>query len=165
MQTRKLTALALYTTLAMIIFSIESAIPPLVPIPGIKLGLANIITLVVLRKYSAKDTLFVLLARILLSTFLFGQAMSLLYSLVGGFCCFAAMVLINRLLQNHFIWLTSVVGALCHNLGQLLVAFLLTAVVGVLTYLPFLLLSGILTGLFTGLCAHFALKYLHRHLS
>lgn len=165
MSIQKLTKLALLTTLSLGIYAIESAIPPIVPVPGIKLGLANIITLVVLRKYSPKDTLLVLLARILLSTFLFGQAMSLLYSLVGGLFCFAAMVLVNRLLQNHFIYLTSVTGALCHNLGQLLVAFLLTAVPGVVTYLPFLLLSGVLTGLFTGLCAHFSLKYLLKHLS
>lgn len=164
MQVRKLTTLALYTTLAIIIFSVESLLPPPVPIPGIKLGLANIITLVVLTKYSPKDTLLILLARILLSAFLFGQAMSLLYSLAGGLCSFAAMVLVQHLLQKHFIYLTAIVGALFHNFGQLLVAFLLTSVPGVLTYLPFLILSGILTGLFTGLCAHFALKYLTKHL-
>lgn len=160
MSTRKLTTLAMFTTLALIIFTIESAIPPLVPIPGIKLGLANIITLVILKSYSPKDAFFVLLTRILLSALLFGQAMSLLYSLVGGVFCFIAMYLINRLLQKHFLYLTSIMGALCHNLGQLLVAYLLTAVPGVLAYLPFLLLSGILTGLFTGLCAQFTLKYL-----
>lgn len=160
MSVRKLTTLALYTTLALVIFAIESAIPPLVPIPGIKLGLANIITLVILQTYSPKDTFLVLITRILLSTLLFGQVISLLYSLAGGICCFAAMVLVNKLLQKHFLFLTSTVGAIFHNLGQLLMAYLLTAVPGVLAYLPFLLLSGILTGLFTGLCAHFALKYL-----
>lgn len=165
MRIKKLTTLALFTALAMIIFSVESAIPPLVPIPGIKLGLANIITLVVLSLYTPKDTLAVLLTRILLSTFLFGQAMSLLYSLMGGFCCFAAMVLINRLLQKHHLYLTSMFGAIFHNLGQLFVAYLLTEVPGVLAYLPFLLLSGIITGLFTGLCAQFTLKYLSKHLS
>lgn len=160
MSIRKLTTLAMFATLALIIFTVESAIPPLVPIPGIKLGLANIITLVVLILYSPKDAFWVLLVRILVSTLLFGQAMSLLYSLVGGICCFAAMFFLNRLLQKHFLFLTSIVGALFHNLGQLAVAFLLTAVPGVLSYLPFLMISGIITGLFTGLCAHFTLKYL-----
>uniref|UniRef100_UPI004057201B Gx transporter family protein n=1 Tax=Acetatifactor sp. TaxID=1872090 RepID=UPI004057201B len=160
MSTGKLTTLALLTTFAMIIFTIESAIPSLVPIPGIKLGLANIITLVTLQLYFPKETFLVMLARILLSTLLFGQAMSLLYSLVGGLSCFAAMILIHRLLQKQFLYLTSIVGAIFHNLGQLLVAYLLTEVPGVLAYLPFLLLSGIVTGLFTGLCAHFTLKYL-----
>lgn len=160
MNIKKLTTLALFTALALIIFTIESAIPPLVPIPGIKLGLANIITLVLLHSYSAKDAFFVLLMRILLSCFFFGQAVSFLYSLAGGLLCFAAMVLIHRLLQGHFLYLTSMVGAVFHNLGQLAVAFFITAVPGVLIYLPFLLISGLLTGLFTGLCAHFMLRYL-----
>lgn len=163
MQIRKLTTLALYTTLALIIYSVESLIPPLVPIPGIKLGLSNIITLVVLTKYSPKDTLFLLTARILLSTFLFGQAMSLLYSLAGGLLSFVAMVPVQHLLQKHFIYLTAIVGALFHNIGQLLVAFLLTSVPGVLTYLPFLIVSAVLTGLFTGLCAHFTLKHFTKY--
>lgn len=157
---RKLTTLALYTTLSLIIFAIESAIPPLVPIPGIKPGLANIITLILLRNDSVKDTALVLCARILLSTLLFGQAVSLLYSLVGASLSLAAMAIVNRLLHNRYIFLTSVTGGITHNLGQLLVAYLITEVAGVLLYLPFLILAGMVTGMFTGLCAHFAQKYL-----
>ena len=160
MKTKKLTTLAMFTTLALIIFTIESAIPALVPIPGIKLGLSNIITLVVLCNYSAKDTFTVLIMRILLSTFFFGQAISLLYSLAGGIVCFLAMLMVYKLLQGHFIFLVSIIGAIFHNMGQLTVAYLITEVPGVLTYLPFLLLSGILTGLFTGLCAHFTQRFL-----
>lgn len=160
MSIRKLTTLAMFTTLAFVIYTVECAIPPLVPIPGIKLGLANIITLVTLQLYSPKDTFLVLLMRILLSTLLFGQAMSLMYSLAGGILCFVAMYCFSRLLQNKFLFLTGAIGALCHNLGQLAVAYLITAVPGVLAYLPFLVASGIITGLFTGLCAHFTLKYL-----
>ena len=157
---KKLTTLALYTTLSLIIFAVESAIPPLVPIPGIKPGLANIITLILLRNASIKDTALVLCARLLLSTLLFGQAMSFLYSLAGASLSLAAMILVNRLLQNRYLFLTSVTGGITHNLGQLLVAFLITKVSGVLLYLPFLVLAGMVTGLFTGLCAHFAQKYL-----
>lgn len=160
MSIRKLTSLALFTTLAMGIFAVESAIPPLIMVPGVKLGLANIITLVVLKTYSKKDAFIVLLARILLSTMLFGQAMSFFYSLAGGVCCFLAMCLIDHLLQGHFLYLTSVTGAIFHNLGQIAIAWLLTSVPGVLAYLPFLLISGIITGLFTGLCAQFSLRYL-----
>lgn len=160
MRIKKLTLLAMFTTLALIIFTIESAIPPLIPIPGIKLGLANIITLVLLKNYSFHDTLWVLLARILLSAFFFGQALSLLYSLMGGLCCLLMMYLTNRLLKGHYIFLTSIAGAISHNLGQLFIAYLITAVPGVLVYLPFLMLSAILTGFFTGLCAHFIQRYL-----
>lgn len=162
MSTRKLTTLSLFTALAMIIFTAESMIPPLVPLPGVKLGLANIITLVLLRNTSARNTFLVLLTRILLSSLLFGQAMSLLYSLAGGVLCFLVMWPVNHLLQGHYLFLTSILGALFHNLAQLAVAFLLTAVPGVVAYLPFLLVSAAVTGLFTGLCAQFAQRYLKR---
>ncbi len=161
---KKLTTLALYTTLSLIIYAIESAIPPLLPIPGIKPGLANIITLILLRDHSPKDTALVLCARLLLSTLLFGQAVSFLYSLAGAALSLAAMALVNRLLHNRYIFLTSITGGITHNLGQLLVAYLITKVFGVLLYLPFLILAGIVTGLFTGLCAHFARKYLLKFL-
>lgn len=71
-----------------------------------------------------------------------------------------ACVLVNRALQGNFLYLTSIFGAVFHNLGQLLVAFTLTRVPGVLAYFPFLMLSAVITGLFTGLCAHFSLKHL-----
>lgn len=164
MSLRKLTVLALYTTLSLAVFAIESAIPPLVPLPGIKLGLANIITLILLRHYSAKDAFCVLTARILLSSFLFGQVLSLLYSLAGGGLSFAVMYISNRMLCKKMPFLTGALGGLFHNLGQLLTAFAVTASAGVFTYSPYLAVSGILTGLFTGLCAHFAGLYLLPHL-
>ncbi len=160
MNTRKLTTLAMFTALALIIFTIESAIPPLIPIPGIKLGLANIITLLLLHNYSAKDALTVLLLRIILSSFFFGQTLSLLYSLAGGILCFLAMVLLHHFLKGQYLFLVSIIGAIFHNIGQLTVAYLITEVPGVLVYLPFLLLSGIVTGAFTGFCAHFTNRQL-----
>lgn len=164
MSVKKLTLLALLTTISLAVFAIESAIPPLVPIPGIKLGLANIITLAALRHFSVKDTLMVLIARILLSALLFGQALSLLYSLAGGLCSLFVMAAVMRLLHKKQMVLVGAMGGLTHNMGQLLTALLITASPGVLAYLPFLILSGILTGLFTGLCASLMDKYLVPHL-
>lgn len=160
MTIRKITLLGLFTTLSLAIYAIESAIPPLVPIPGIKLGLANIITLILLRHFSAREAILVLIARVLLSTLLFGQALSLLYSLAGGLCSLLVMVLVMKLLCKKLIFLTGAMGGLTHNLGQLAVAYLVTKTSGVLAYLPFLILSGILTGVFTGLCASLAGRYL-----
>lgn len=163
MKVKKLTTLAMFTTIALALFAVESMLPPLVPVPGVKLGLANIITLVLLRDFSAKDACLVLFMRIFLSSVFFGQALSLLYSLAGGLLCLAAMWAFNRLFQGHYLFLTSIAGALAHNLGQLTVAFLITEVSGVILYLPFLAVSGIVTGLFTGLCAQLARKYLTQH--
>ena len=160
MNTKRLTTLALFTTLSLAIYAVESAIPPLVPIPGIKLGLANIITLILLQHFSIRDTILVLLARVLLSALLFGQALSLIYSLTGGMLSLLVMALVMKLLQKKMTYLTGAMGGLFHNLGQLITAFAITATPGVFAYLPFLILSGILTGLFTGLCGTFAGKYL-----
>ncbi len=165
MSVRKTALLALFTTLSLAIFAIESAVPPLVPIPGIKLGLANIITLILLRHFSARDALIVLISRILLSAFLFGQALSLLYSLMGGLCSLLVMAVVMKVLQKKLVFLTGAMGGLTHNLGQLAVAFAITRTAGVAAYLPFLILSGIVTGLFTGLCAGFAGKLLPSFLS
>ena len=159
---QRLTVLSLLTAAALMIYAIESMLPTLVPIPGIKLGLANVVTLIVLKRYGARDAFLVLLSRILLSACFFGSLLSLLYSLSGGLFCLLILWLVNRLLAGHFIFLTSIMGAIAHNLAQITVAFLLTSVAGVLVYLPFLIVSACLTGLFTGLCAHFTLKYLPR---
>lgn len=164
MKLKRLTTLALYVTLSLAIYAAESALPPLVPIPGIKPGLSNIITLILLRHYSLRETALVLTARILLSTLLFGRLLSLFYSLAGGIFSLLAMFFTGRLLQQKAVFLTGAMGGLTHNLGQLLVAFLLTATPGILSYLPFLVLSGILTGLFTGFTAAFADKYLLPHI-
>lgn len=164
MSIKKMTTLALYTVIALTIFVIESALPPLVPIPGIKLGLANIVTLLLLKNYSPGETFLVLIMRIVLSVFFAGQAMSLLYSLAGGLFCFVAMYAVHRFLSGKFLYVTSIIGALFHNAGQLLVAFLLTSTTAVFLYAPYLILSGAITGLFTGLCAHFTQKYLLPHM-
>lgn len=160
MSLKKLTLLSLFTTVSLAVYAIESAIPPLVPIPGIKLGLANIVTLVLLRRFRATDALMVLCCRILLSALLFGQALSLLYSLAGGLASLSVMCLVMKLLRKKRIYLTGAMGGLTHNMGQLLIAWAITATGGVLAYLPFLVLSGVITGLFTGLCAGFLDKYL-----
>lgn len=164
MSVKRLTLLSLFTTISLAVFAIESAIPPLIPIPGIKLGLANIVTLVLLRHFSRKDALAVLSARILLSTLLFGQALSLMYSAMGGLCSLLVMAAAVKALRKKYAVLVGAVGGLTHNMGQLLAALLITSVPGVLAYTPYLVLSGILAGLFTGLCACLLDKYLIPHL-
>lgn len=156
----RLTVLALFAVLALVIYYVESLIPPLIPIPGVKLGLANIITLILIKNTSLKETFLVLLTRILLAAILFGQAISLLYSLSGGLFCLLVMYLMNVFLQGHYTWIMGIFGALSHNLGQLLIAMLLTSSIAPMTYLPFFILCSLVTGLFTGLCAHFSHKQL-----
>lgn len=165
MSVKKITVLALFTTISLALYGAESALPPLVPIPGVKLGLANIITLILLRHASVRDALWVLAARILLASLLFGNGLSLLYSLLGGLCSLLCMAFCTKLLQKKMTFLTGAVGGLTHNIGQLFTAFLVTLSPAAAAYLPFLILSGILTGLFTGLCGEFAGRHLFNRLN
>lgn len=164
MSVKKLTLLALFTTISLAIYAAESAIPPLVPLPGIKLGLANVVTLILLRHFSLRDAAIVLSVRIGLSALLFGQALSLLYSLAGGFLSLLVMAFLMRLLSKRMLFLSGAMGGLAHNMAQLMTALAVTSTPGVLAYLPFLVLSGGLAGLFTGLCAQAAGRYLTPHL-
>lgn len=164
MKTHRFVRLALYTALAMGIYGLESMLPAVFPIPGMKLGLANIITLLVMKREGVRSAAMVLLCRIFLSCFLFGSFVSFFYSLAGGMLCLVAMQLTLVFLSKDALYLTGIVGAVFHNLGQIGVAVLLTSSPYVLSYFPFLMISGILTGLFTGLTAHLSDKYLFVHL-
>ena len=152
---KKLTMLALLTTIALTIFVLESAVPPLVPIPGVKLGLANIVTLVLISAQMPREAAAVLFARVFLASVFAGQMMSFFFSLLGGLFCLIAMYVSNRLLKGQLLWFTSIIGAIFHNAGQLLAAIITLQSTYVIYYAPFLLVSGIITGIFTGLAAGF----------
>ena len=153
MKTRKLTELALLTALALIIFIVELRIPNPIPIPGVKLGLANVITVYSLYHYRAKEELLIVLGSIF-----GGNMMAMLYSLAGGLLCLAGMLFLRRVISEKYIWLCSVFGAVLHNIGQITVAILITGTPAIIAYLPFLLVSGCAAGAFTGGCAQFVVK-------
>ena len=122
MHIRKITILGLYTSIALIIFIIELAFPTLVPIPGIKLGLANVVILYVISNHTIKDAFLVLIMRIILATLLTGQAVSFLYSITGGILCFVVMAFVHKLVGRQYLYLTSIMGAIAHNILQIGVA-------------------------------------------
>ena len=162
MQAKRLTKLALLTAVALILFTVEAQIPAPVPIPGIKLGLANIITVYAMFAFGPRDTLCILLVRVFLGSVFSGAMVTLLYSLGGGLACYLVMLALRRLVTEKQIWVCSVIGAAFHNLGQTLVAMALFRSTAVAVYLPLLLLSGLIAGAFTGLCAQFLLARLNR---
>ena len=157
MDIRKLARFALLTAVALIIFVIELQIPNPFPIPGVKLGLANIITVYAVYRYRPGEAAMVLASRILLGSFFSGRAIALLYSAAGGTACLLGMLLLKRVIPPRWLWISSVLGAVFHNIGQIAVA---VAVIGIsaLAYLPFLLVSGCLAGAFTGLCAQLVMQ-------
>lgn len=155
MQTHRLVRGALLTAVALTIFMVEAQIPAPVPIPGIKLGLANIVTLYALFVLGPWDALGILLARILLGSLFAGNMMVLLYSLAGGLLCWAISCGLKKIMTLRQIWLCSIFGAIAHNLGQMAVAVAITRTPGLLVYLPALMLSGVIAGAFTGWAAQF----------
>ena len=160
MNIKKMVQLSMFTTIALTIFVVESYLPPLAPIPGIKLGLANTITLIVLALWGWKEGMLVLFLRILLGSMLTGNVISCCFSLGGGILCFLVMSLLKNIVPQKMIWLLSVIGAVFHNIGQLLVACIVLGSSSVFWYFPILLTSGIVTGIFTGVAAQYVvIKY------
>ena len=160
MKLKKLLYLSLLTAISLILFVLESQIPPPVPVPGVKLGLGNVIVVAVLFCYGRREALGVLLVKVLLSAVFAGNLGALLYSLTGGLLSWAGMCLLKGLLSQKQLWVASVLGAMLHNLGQLLAALAVTRTPGLLAYLPVLLLSGMITGFFTGIAAQLVVQRL-----
>ncbi len=152
-KTKRLTTLALLSALALGIYIAESQLPPLIPVQGVKPGLANIITLTAMCLLGRREAGVVLAVRILLGSVFAGSVSALLFSAAGGALAYAAMCALVGLFPEKQLWVVSVFAALMHNLGQLLVAVWLTRTPQVLLYGFVLLCSGIVTGAFTGLCA------------
>ena len=120
--TARLTRLALLTAIALTIFMAEAQLPTLVPIQGVKLGLANIVTVYAVFALGPGDALLILLSRVFLGAVFSGQMMTLFYSLGGGLLAWLIMCLLRPVFHKEHLWLCSPVAALFHNLGQLLVA-------------------------------------------
>ena len=162
--TRELTLCAVLTAMALALSYRESFFPLslAIPIPGIKLGLANIVTVYTVFALGAGDALLVLVSRVFLGAVFSGQMSTLLYSAGGGLLCWLALCLLRRVLSRDQIWLCSPVAAIFHNLGQLLVAAGVMKSWAVLAYLPYLVMAGAAAGLFTGLCAQVLIRHLDR---
>lgn len=159
MSVKRLSINGILTAVALGIFVLEAQLPPLTPVPGIKLGLSNIVTLFALVFLSGKDALMILLARIILGSLFSGNPSVLLYSMAGGLSALLVESIFLRKNSVVFLWGISAIGALTHNTIQICVAVLLTKTPAILSYLPILWISGIITGLFTGFC----IFYLHQH--
>ncbi len=142
-KTKQLTTLALLAAVAVVLSWIDSLIPVSAALPGAKLGLANLSVFAGLYLLGPGPGTILCLLKILLSTFLFGNAYSLFYSLAGGILSYVVMVLLRSHCSAVFV---SIIGGMFHNLGQLLVAAVILETMGLLSYLPVLLLCGLGAG-------------------
>ena len=155
MKTKKITLLSLLSAIALTIFMVEAQIPALVPIPGIKLGLANIVTVFTVFAIGAKEGALVLFVRIFLGAVFAGNFSTIFYSAAGGACAILVTILLKKLLTQKQLWVAGALGAIAHSVGQMAMAITLTGTPGLIAYLPVMIVVSILTGTFTGLCAQF----------
>ena len=155
MKTRKLTTLSLLTAIALTIFMAEAQLPPVVPLPGVKPGLANIVTVFTVFALCPADGILVLAARIFLGAVFAGNFSTIFYSAAGGGCAIAVTILLRKFLRKNQLWVAGCLGAMAHSIGQMVMAMLLLGTPSVIIYLPVMLIVSIITGLFTGLCAQF----------
>ena len=146
-----------FTALALIFSYVETLIPINFGIPGVKLGLANLVVVMVLYKTDFKEALLLSVMRVILAGFIFGNLFSILYSLVGGVL---SLVVMNALRHRKSFSVigVSIAGGVSHNIGQLIVAMLMVETYQVGYYLPVLLIAGTLTGAVIGIVCREVLK-------
>ena len=155
MKTKRLTLLCLLSAISLTIFMVEAQIPALVPIPGVKMGLANIVTVFAVFALGPKDGAAVLFVRIFLGAVFAGNFSTIFYSAAGGACAIGVTILLKKILTTKQLWVAGSLGAVAHSIGQMAMAVLLTSTPGLLVYLPVMIAISIVTGCFTGLCAQF----------
>lgn len=157
--TEKLTALALFSAMAIIFSYIEAVLPPIwSAIPGIKVGLANIVTVTLLYKFSIKEAFIVAFIRIIVIALLFGNVMTLVYSLAG----FVLSVVIMAILKRTGLFSSvgvSVAGGVFHNLGQITVAMIMLQTKEIGYYMIVLAFTGTVAGILIGIAGNYLLKF------
>lgn len=161
MNTRKLTLLSMSVALSLILSFVESQIPPLVAIPGIKLGISNVVTVFLLYSYGWREAGSVSLIRVALSSLLFGTPVSFIYSLSGAILSFAVMVLLKKTKLFSVVGV-SVGGGVMHNAGQIIIAAIIMSTEEIIYYLPILAISGTIAGILVGILGGILSKRLER---
>ena len=161
MSVKKLTALSAAVALAMVLSFLESLIPPLVSVPGVKIGLANVVTVFLLYSFGSREAVAVSLIRVILSALLFGSAVSLIYALSGAALSFIGMLLLKKLPLSSEVSV-SIAGGVLHNAGQIIAACIVMENAAIISYLPPLIISGTLAGVAVGILAALLVKKLSR---
>jgi len=158
MKPKKLVLLALFTAIALTIFLVEAQIPAPVPIAGVKLGLANIVTVFLVFAIGPREGAAVLACRIFLGAVFAGNFSSVFYSAAGGLLSILTTVLLRRILTHKQLWVCGALAAVAHSVGQMAMAIILSGTPALALYLPIMVAISIVTGIFTGLCAQLLLN-------
>ncbi|MCY6355230.1 Gx transporter family protein [Clostridium sp. ZS2-4] len=162
-KTQKLTFISLFVAQGLVLYMVERMIPVPFITPGAKLGLTNIIAVLALYMFDFKDIFLIIVLRIILSTLLGGGLSSFLYSIAGGILSFLAMYSVKKLGKDEVSIIgISIIGAVFHNIGQIIVAALVIENVMIVTYLPVLIAAALGTGFFVGLTSKYLLPFIKK---
>lgn len=155
----KVAYFSVFTALALIFSYVETLIPIQFGIPGVKLGLANLIIVIALYRMKLSEAYLLSIVRVLLAGFIFGNYFSIIYSLAGGILSLTVMALLRK--KGGFSVIgVSIAGGVFHNIGQLIVASVIVETFSVMYYVPVLLIAGLVTGLLIGIASDGMLKRL-----
>ena len=156
---KNITTIAMLITIALILSYVEMLLP-VIPIPGAKMGLSNIITLLALVTYGFPTALMILFVRSLISSLLFSSILSFAYSIAGGILSLTVMYLLTKTFKDRVsLMAVSISGALTHNMGQLAVAMLILKTKQLVSFVPWLIIIAIPAGIIVGLCVKYCLKH------
>lgn len=157
--TRKMVILSVLVSQALVLHVMERLIPVPIPVPGIKLGLANVVSMFTILIFGWKEAVLVVFLRTLLGSFFGGGMSSFLYSIAGGMLSATVMAILYKHFNKVFsIVAISVVGAVFHNIGQILIASMVVSNANLFFYLPILLVAGVATGIFIGLTVQMTMR-------
>lgn len=157
----KVAYFGVFTALALIFSYVESLIPIQLGIPGVKLGLANLIIVIALYKMGIKESYILSIVRIVLAGFMFGNLFAILYSLAGGILSLTIMCILKRT-DKFSVYGVSMAGGVFHNIGQLIMAAIVLESISIGYYFPVLLISGLMTGFVIGIISNEMLKRLKK---
>ncbi len=150
MKTKRTVLLGMLIAISLVLGYVEFSLPNFVPIPGIKLGLANIPVMYALFKLKPIHTFTISIIRVTIISLAFGNLLYFAFSLAGAFCSILVMIILKKL-QLFSLTGISICGGVCHNLGQIIIAVIVLDAPGLFYYFPFLLIAGIVAGIIIGL--------------
>ncbi len=157
-KTRRLALLGLLTAIALTIFMLENQLPPLLPMPGVKIGLANIVTVFCVFVLGPGDAILMLTGRIFLGAVFAGNFSTIFYSAAGGAAAITVTILLRRVLKGNQLFVAGALGALAHSIGQMAMAIAISGTPALISYLPVMAAISLITGSFTGLAAQLLMK-------
>lgn len=158
MRTVRITELGMLLAISLVLAYLESLLPVMIAVPGVKIGLANIITMLLLYNRKLRVTFFFMTLRVILAGFLFSGVSGILYSFAGGVCCIGIMSILKRI-SIFSVMGVSMAGAIFHNIGQIMIAVFVVENVHVVYYLPVLCVSGTVSGFLIGYITYFVTKH------